>query len=118
MSREVVGVDYVTSLPKSGKQRYTAVMIVVCHLTKMAHFIPCTDEVTAEESASLFLHHVYRLHGVSSCLVSDRDPKFISDFRRSLWSKLQTRLNMSTARHPQTDGLTERVNSTMQSLLM
>ena len=114
---EVVGVDYVTNLPKSGKSKYTAVMIVVCHLTKMAHFIPCTDEVTAEESADLFTHHVYRLHGVPRVLVSDRDPRFISAFWQALWRRLNTKLNMSTARRPQTDGLTERVNETMQSLL-
>jgi len=114
---EVVGVDYVTGLPVSGKEKYTAVMIVVCHLTKMAHFIPCTDEVTAELSADLFVHHVYRLHGVPRVLVSDRDPRFISDFWQSLWRRLNTKLNMSTSRRPQTDGLTERVNETMQSLL-
>ena len=114
---EVVGVDYVTSLPKSGRHKYTAVMIVVCHLTKMAHFIPCTDEVTAEDSAALFTHEVFRLHGVPRVLVSDRDPRFISAFWQALWRKLNTKLNMSTARRPQTDGLTERVNETMQSLL-
>ena len=114
---QVVGVDYVTCLPKSGKSNYTAVMIIVDHLTKMAHFIPCHDEVTAEESADLFLHHCYRLHGVPRTLVSDRDPRFVSAFWQSLWRKLNTKLNMSTARRPQTDGLTERVNETMQSLL-
>ena len=114
---EVVGVDYVTSLPKSGKEGYTAVMIIVDHLTKMAHFIPTTDEVTAQQSADMFVHHCYRLHGCPRVLVSDRDPRFISEFWQSLWRKLNTRLNMSTARRPQTDGLTERVNETMQSLL-
>ena len=114
---EVVGVDYITNLPKSGKHKYTAVMAVVCHQTRMAHFIPCTDEVTAEESADLFTHHVYRLHGVPRVSVSDRDPRFISAFWQALWRRLNTKLNMSTARRPQTDGLTERVNETMQSLL-
>ena len=112
-----VGLDYVTDLRKSGKHGYTAVMIVCCHLTKMAHLIPCTKEITAEESAELFIHNVYRLHGVPSVLVSDRDPKFISSFWQSLWKRLNTKLNMSTARRPQTDGLSERVNETMQSLL-
>lgn len=114
---EIVGVDYVTCLPKSGKSAYTAVMIMVDHLTKMAHFVPCHDDITAEESAELFVHHCYRLHGVPRTLVSDRDPKFISAFWQSFWRKLNTKLNMSTARRPQTDGLTERVNQTMQSLL-
>ena len=114
---EVVGVDFVTSLPKSGKEGYTAVMILIDHLSRMAHFIPTYDEVTAEQSADMFVHHCYRLHGCPKVLVSDRDPRFVSEFWQSLWRKLNTKLNMSTARRPQTDGLTERVNETMQSLL-
>lgn len=114
---EVVGLDFVTDLPKSGKHGYTAVLIVCCHLTKMCHLIPCTKEITAEESAELFITHVYRLHGVPSVLVSDRDPRFISSFWQALWKRLSTKLNMSTARRPQTDGLSERINQTMQSLL-
>ena len=114
---EIVGVDFVTSLPKCGKNGHNSIMIVCCHLTKMAHFIPCTDKITAEESADLFLHHVFRLHGCPRVLVSDRDPRFVSEFWRSLWCKLGTKLNMSTARRPQTDGLTERINEAMQCLL-
>ncbi len=61
---EIVGIDYVTDLPKSGTCGYTAVFIMVCHLTKMAHFVPCHKEITAEESADLFINDCYRLHGV------------------------------------------------------
>ena len=84
--------DYVTCLPKSGKASYTAVMIIVDHLTRMAHFIPCHDEITAEESAELFVHHCYRLHGVPRTLVSDRDPRFVSTFWQALWRRLNTKL--------------------------
>jgi hypothetical protein len=78
----------------------------------MAHFLPCTEIVIAEETATLFLHGVYRLHGLSRVLVSDRDPKFASGLWQTLWRRLGTRLNMSSSRHPETDGLTERVNNT------
>jgi hypothetical protein len=50
-------------------------------------------------------------------LSSDRDPKFVSGLWHSLWRRLGTRLNMSSSRHPETDGLTERVNNTFQHLL-
>jgi hypothetical protein len=46
----------------------------------MAHFLPCTKIVTAEETATLVLYGVYRLHGLPRVLVSDRDPKFVSGF--------------------------------------
>jgi hypothetical protein len=114
---EIVGIDYVTDLPKSGVHGYTSVFIMVCHLTKMAHFVPCHKEITAEESSELFVDHCYRLHGVPKVIVSDRDPKFVGKFWQCFMRELNTKLNMSTAHHPQTDGLTERVNETMQTLL-
>jgi putative transposase len=45
-------------------------------------------------------------------LVNDRDAKLVSGFLQPLWRRLGTRLNMSSSRHPETDGLTERVNNT------
>jgi hypothetical protein len=86
-------------------------------LTKQAHFVPTNKTITAEDFASLFLHHVYRLHGLPSLLVSDRDPRFTSDFWQSLMRPLGTRLNISTAYHPQTDGQTERTNRTLEQIL-
>jgi hypothetical protein len=65
----------------------------------------------------LFLQGVYRLHGLPRVLVSYRDPKFVSGFWQTLWRCLGTRLNMSSSRHPETNGLTERVNNTFQHLL-
>jgi transposase InsO family protein len=96
---------------------FDSVLIVVDHLTRMAHFMPCTESVTAEETATLFLKGVYRLHGLPRVLVSDRDPKFVNGFWQTLWRRLGTRLNMSSSRHSEMDGLTERVNKTFQQLL-
>jgi hypothetical protein len=94
------------------------VLIVIDHLTRMAHFLLCRESVEAEETANLFLHGVYKLHGLHGLLVTDRDPKFVTGFLRSLWRRLgTTRLNMSSSRHPETDGLTERVNNAFQHLL-
>jgi hypothetical protein len=73
-----VGLDYLTHLPESNG--FSNVMIVVDHLTRMAHFLPCTETVKAEETATLCLQGVYRLHGLPRVLVSDRDPKFVSGF--------------------------------------
>jgi transposase InsO family protein len=109
--------DFVTDLPKSSKHNFSAILILVCHLTKMAHFVPCHKEITAEEIADLFIDNCYKLHGVPKVIVSDRDPRFFCKFWQSFMRKLNTKLDMSTVRHPQTDGLIERVNETMQILL-
>ncbi len=111
------GVDYVTDLPKSGTYGHTSVFIMVCHLTKMAHFILCHKEIIAGESADLFIGNCYRLHGAPKVIVSDKDCKFVGKFWQSFMGKLNTRLNMRTARHPRTDGLSEKVNQTMQTVL-
>jgi hypothetical protein len=111
-----VGLDYLTHLPKSNS--FNNVVIVVDLLTRMAHFLPCTETVTVEETAILFLQGVYRLHGLPCVLVSDRDPKVVSGFWQTLWRRLGTRLNMSSSRHPETYGLTERVNGRASSLLL
>jgi hypothetical protein len=107
-----VSLDYLTHLPESNG--CNSVLIVVDHLTRMAHFLPCTEFVTAEETATLFLQGLYRLHGLPRVLVSDRDPKFVSGFCQTLWRRLGTRLNMSSNRHPETYGLSERVSITFQ----
>jgi hypothetical protein len=59
---------------------FKSVVIVVDHLARMAHFLPCTKSITAEETANLFLHGVYILHGIPRVMVNDRDPKFASGF--------------------------------------
>jgi hypothetical protein len=113
-----VGLDYLIHLLESNG--FIRVLIVVDHLTRMAHFLPCTETNTAEETATLFLHGVYRLHGlprVLTVLISDRDPKFASGLWQALWRRLGTRLNMSSSPHTETDELTDRVNNTFQQLL-
>jgi hypothetical protein len=55
----------------------------------MAHFLPCIETITAEETATLFLRGVYRLHGLPRVLVSDRNPKFVSGFGRLFGDALE-----------------------------
>jgi len=82
---EIIGIDYVADLFKSGTYGYTIAFIVVCHLTKMAHFVPYHKEIAEEESTYLFISNCYKLHGVPKIIVSDKDPKFIGKVWQSLW---------------------------------
>ncbi len=83
----------------------------------MAHFIPTKDEATAQETGRLFFSHIFKHHGLPEDIVSDRDPKFISKFWRTLWKRMGSELKMSTSFRPQTDGQTERVNLVIQQFL-
>lgn len=74
-----------------------------------------TDE--ASRIAKLFMKEIVRLHGLPTSIVSDRDPKFVGQFWKNLWKRLNTTLKFSTTTHPQTDDLTEVVNQSVGSLL-
>jgi len=82
-----LGIDYVTNLPKSGLYGHTSIFIMVCHLAKMAHFVPCRKKINGKESADLFISNCYRLHGVPKVIVFDRDPKFVGIFWQSFMGK-------------------------------
>ena len=108
--------DFITHLPPT-LSGYDSIFVVVDRLSKMAHFIPCATTITAEEAAHLFVSHVFRLHGMPKTIVSDRDPKFTSNFWKGLMSALGCTIAMSSGYHPQTDGQTERTNRTLEEML-
>ncbi|CAI7900986.1 unnamed protein product [Closterium sp. NIES-53] len=83
----------------------------------MAHFAPCRTTITAKETARLFIPTVVQLHRIPSAIISDRDPKFTSKFWKEKWAQYGTKLQFSSAYHPQTDGQTERTNQTMDQLI-
>ena len=83
----------------------------------MVHLVALKTSVTAVEVAEKYLKEIVRLHGIASSIVSDRDPRFTSAFWTEVHRLLGTKLMMSTAFHPQTDGATERVNRVINSIL-
>ena len=113
---ESISMDFLTHLPHTPRNN-TAIYIVVDRLSKQAHFIPTKDDADAPTTARLFLDQVFRLHGIPKSIVSDRDPKFTSTFWSTLMALLGTQLKMSSARHPETDGQTERTIRTLEQIL-
>ena len=111
-----VSMDLITQLPRT-QSGHDAIVVFVDKLSKMVHVVPTTTTVNAPQLAGLFFRSVVRYHGVPSSIVSDRDVRFTSLFWRALWKQLGTRLAMSTAYHPQTDGQTERANRTLEEML-
>lgn len=113
---EQVSMDLITQLPRT-RQGHDAIVVFVDKLTKMVHVAATTTDVSAPELARIFTKEVVRLHGIPKSIVSDRDPRFTSNFWKSLFKLTGTKLAMSTAFHPQSDGQTERVNRTLEDML-
>ncbi|KAG3126964.1 hypothetical protein PI126_g22088 [Phytophthora idaei] len=83
----------------------------------MVHLAAVPAEVTAVQTARLFVAMVLEHHGMPLDIVSDRDPHFTARFWQEVFTLLGTQLSMSTADHLQTDGQTERVNRVLGDLL-
>ncbi|MBW0483862.1 hypothetical protein O181_023577 [Austropuccinia psidii MF-1] len=79
--------------------------------------LPCHKEDTAMDTALLFWNNTISTCGVPTIIISDRDPKLTSEFWTNLYDILGTKLAFSTAYHPQTDGLAERMIQTMEDIL-
>ena len=92
-------------------------MTVVDAVSKRVHFIPMHTTVTAEGAARLFLHHIWKLHGLPKCVVSNRGPQFVALFTKELYRLLGIQISSSTAWHPQTDRQTEHVNQELDQFL-
>src|SRR5262249_31198930 len=113
---EQVTMDFIQGLPRTPSS-HDAIWVIVDRLTKSAHFLPVRSTYSLKRYAELYIREIVRLHGVPISIVSDRDPRFVSRFWKSLHTALGTRLAFSTAYHPQTDGQTERTNQIFEDML-
>ena len=113
---EQIGMDFITGLPRT-KSGYDSIWVIVDRLTKVSHFIPVKTTYTSAKLADIYMKRIVCLHGVPKKIVSDRGTQFTSHFWNQLHESLGTRLEFSTAFHPQTDGQTERVNLILEDML-
>ncbi|MBW0536369.1 hypothetical protein O181_076084 [Austropuccinia psidii MF-1] len=109
--------DWVTGLVPGGKENYNACLIIVDRFSKSMRCLPFHKEDTAMDTSLLFWNNIISTCGVPKIIISDRDPKFTSEFWTNLYDMLGTKLAFSTAYHPQTDGLAERMIPTMEDIL-
>ncbi|GJZ63669.1 putative reverse transcriptase domain-containing protein [Tanacetum coccineum] len=111
-----ITMDFVTKLPKTS-QGYDTIWVIVDRLTKSAIFTPMRETDPLDKLARMYLKEVVTRHGIPVSIICDRDPRFASNFWKSLQNALGTNLDMSTAYHPQTDGQSERTIQTLEDML-
>ncbi|KAE8996085.1 hypothetical protein PR002_g19431 [Phytophthora rubi] len=107
-----MSMDFIFKLPADARG-HTGILVFVCRLSKMMWLAA----VRKSAAAQLFVDNGFHNHSLPEAFVSDRDPRFVSNFWQHLFRLLGTRLDMSTADHPQTDGQTERVNRILEDIL-
>ena len=96
---------------------HDAIMVMVDTLTKVSHFSPVQTSFIALVVVEMLLRDIVRLHGIPCKIILDRDSLFTSSFWRQLQVALGTRLDFSTAYHPQANGQIERVNQILEDML-
>jgi len=96
--------DFIEGLPLSDSR--DTILVVVCHLTKMALFIPTFHEIDAEDLVRILLSQVFAKHGTPTDIVSNWGKHFILQFWQSLCQLLGIKANLLTAYHPETNGKT------------
>jgi transposase InsO family protein len=89
----------------------------VDRLTKVAHFIPVKTTYSGAKLTELYMSRIVCLYGVPKKIMSDRGLQFTSKFWEKLHESMGTKLNFSSAYHPQTDGQTERTNQILGDML-
>ena len=110
-----VVIDFVVGMPV--QDEFDTICTVVDKATKMCHFIPCTEKISAKQVAKLYWQNVGKLHGIPSVIISDRDPRFTGKFWRELWRLLGTDLRMGSGFHPESSGQVERFNQLLEQTL-
>jgi hypothetical protein len=107
--------DFIVKLPPS--HGYDSIWVICDRMTRAAHFIPICESMDAPQLARLFLDRIFRHHGFPQSIVSDRGSIFVSSFFTNAMKLCGVKMKPSTAYHPQTDGLTERTNQTLETYL-
>nr|GEW31683.1 hypothetical protein [Tanacetum cinerariifolium] len=113
---EGIAMDFVTKLPRTSSGHDT-IWVIVDRLTKYAHFLPMRKDYKMDRLARLYFNGIIARHGVSILIILDRDSRFTLRFWQSLQEALGTRLDMSMAYHPQTDGQSKHTTQTLEDML-
>jgi len=112
---QIIPVDLITELPQS--HSYDSILIAVDRLSKQAHFIATTSDITSLGVTRLFRDNIWKLHGLPEEVIRDRGPQFILNFMCGLSEILGIKVVASMACHLQTDSQTERINQEVEQFL-
>nr|GFB73038.1 putative reverse transcriptase domain-containing protein [Tanacetum cinerariifolium] len=103
-------------IPQWKWENITMDFVIIDRLRKSAYFLPMRENDSMEKLMKLYMKEVVTRHGVPVSIISDRDGRFTSQFWQALHKALGTRLDMSMANRPETDGQSVRTIQTLEML--
>ncbi|MBW0573516.1 hypothetical protein O181_113231 [Austropuccinia psidii MF-1] len=109
--------DCVTGIVPGGRENFNSFLVTVDRYSKVLRCLPCHKEYTAMHTSLLFWNNIISTCGVPKIIISNRDPKFTSEFCTNFYDILETKLAFSTSYNPQTYGLAEKMIQTMEYIL-
>lgn len=104
-----IAMDFIEGLPLS--HGFSVILVVIDHSTKYGHFLPLAHPYTASKVTQVFLANIFKLHGMPTTIVLDRNPTFTSSFWRELFHLQGISLAFSSTYYPQSDGKIEASTS-------
>ena len=110
-----ISINIIRPLLKSN--RIDAIVVIVDWFTKMIHLKATTTNISSEGIAKIYQDNIWKLHGISRKVLSNRGLQFALKFIEELTKALETKRQLLTAYHPQTDGQTERINQEIGTFL-
>ena len=112
---EEIAMDFIGELLES--EQYNAILVITDHFTKVQHYIPVNTNWTSADVADTYICYIWRLYGLPQHVTFDRGSQYASLFTKELNKKRYIGLRLSTAYHPQTDGLSEHAIQTLKQYL-
>lgn len=110
-----IGIDFLGPFPLSANNNRW-VIVAVDYLTRYAE-TTSVPKATAQEVADFFLHKILLRHGAPQVIISDRGTPFIAQLLEEILRLFNTVHKWTSAYHPQTNGLTERLNKTLSQMI-
>ena len=114
---EVVTMDFLSGFVPSSPGGWKGCVVICDRFTRMMHVRECGTHPTAKEAARLFVQLVIRGHGVPDKVITDRGTQFESILWQEVMQKMGTKVALASTHHPQTNGLTERMNRTLLGMI-
>ncbi|MBW0576112.1 hypothetical protein O181_115827 [Austropuccinia psidii MF-1] len=109
--------DLVTALLAGGERRFNASLVLVDRYSKAPMSLPCHKDDTAMDTEIMVWNRVLSHTGLLLNLISDKHPKFTWALWKNHHNLCGTKLSLSTAYHPQTNGLEERMIQNLAELI-